>query len=185
MRTVLDLINEFGALSDTRIRRGGTLASSDEKRWEDLNTFFEQLMSQSGLTAQAGSPRLSAREIRQHLTDWNRIRVPSQACAILQLDDGCYRARLVNLSRGGAFVAAETLLEIGARPTLHVSGLGGEEDDVLELTGEVTWRMERVFPEEDFASGMGLRFVELQGETRDKLDSIVVAAIEKQLSGLW
>jgi len=186
MSKVLDLISELGALSDTKIRLGGNLPPADEERLGELRTFFDMLMSQTGLAVQGDSPALSASQIRQHFTDWNRLRVPANACAILLHEDRCHRARIVNLSRGGAFVASESLLPVGSRPTVYVSGMsGGDEDEVLELKGEVTWRVEKEFPQVDLPRGMGLRFLDVPEETRRKLDFLVVGVIEKQLASLW
>ena len=185
MSTVLDLIREFGALSDTKVRRGGTLAPSDDKRWEELNAFFEVLMSRSGLPVEGEKPPFTADEIRDHLTERNRLRVPVNRCAILYHQDSCHQARVVNLSRGGVFLASDTLLDVGSRPTLYLAGIGGDETEVMELTGEVTWRTERGVPEADLPRGMGFRFLDLSNDVREKLDSVVLGTIEKQLSSLW
>jgi hypothetical protein len=186
MSKVLDLISELGALSDTKIRLGGNLPPPDEERLGELRTFFDMLMTQTGLPVEGDAPSLSADQIRRHFTDWNRLRVPANACAVLLHEDRCHRARIVNLSRGGAFVASESLLPVGSRPTVYVSGMsGGSEDEVLELTGEVTWCVEKEFPQAELPRGMGLRFLDIPDETRHKLDFLVVAAIEKQLARLW
>ncbi len=185
MSTVLDLLREFGALGDTKVRRGGTLAPPDEKRWVELSAFFDVLMSQSGLQIEGEEPRYSAGEIREFLEDRNRVRVPASGCAILHYEGGCLRARLVNLSRGGAFLAAENLLDIGSHANVFLGGIHGNYDEVLELNGEVTWRTERGVSEADLPRGMGLRFLNLSETIQEKLDTFVLQTIERQISNLW
>jgi hypothetical protein len=185
VNTVLDLLREYGALSDTKVRRGGTLAPPDEKRWVELNAFFDVLMSQSGLHVEGEKPRFTAGEIREYLEDRNRVRVPASGCAILHYEGACLRARLVNLSRGGAFLAAETLLDIGSRANVFLAGVHGNFDEVLELDGEVTWQNEWGVSEADLPRGMGLRFVNLSETNQEKLDTFVLNTIERQISNLW
>ena len=36
MKTVVDLLAEYGALADTRTRRGGTLVNDDQSRFDEL-----------------------------------------------------------------------------------------------------------------------------------------------------
>ncbi len=49
MKTVLDLIAEFGALNDAKMRTGGNLPQGDEERWVELKAFYQLSMSQDGL----------------------------------------------------------------------------------------------------------------------------------------
>ncbi len=184
-RTVLDLIREFGALNDAKVRRGGSLPPSDEKRLEELTTFYEMLMSQPGLAVSAHKSSFSESDLRDHLTEWNRIRVPVEICAVLRHQGNFYAARIVNLSRNGVFLTSEALLDMGSRVVLLLPDVDGSSENALELKAEVTWRTSRGIPEADLPRGMGLHFVDLTPEEQEKLDSRVLETIEKQLSGLW
>ena len=43
MKTVLNLIGEFGALHDAKVRSGGSLPPEDEKRWAELKAVLPSL----------------------------------------------------------------------------------------------------------------------------------------------
>ncbi len=185
MRTVLDLIREFGALNDAKVRRGGSLPSSDEKRLEELKTFYDLLMSQAGLPVNADKPSFSESDLRDHLTEWNRIRVPAEICVVLRHEDNHYAGRVLNLSRNGVFLTSEVLFDVGSRLSLVMPDDDGSPDSALELKAEVTWHTKRGIPAADLPRGMGLHFIELTPDLQEKLDSRVLETIEKQLSGLW
>lgn len=186
MKTVVDLITEFGALSATRVRRGGTLAPGDRERWEELNAFFEHLMSGQGLFLDDSKIHFSSLDLRDSLSERDRLRVPVKAHAILQHADGCLNASVVNLSRGGAFLAAGTLLPVGLQSTVHLSDLpGARAKEVLELPGEVTWLTEGGEPDRYLPRGMGMRFLQLPSPLQERLDAIVLGIIEERLAQLW
>ncbi len=183
MSTVLDLIGEFGVLSDQKVRCGGELDAAAERRWKDLKAFFDTLMSQSTLPVRTPPP-FAANEIRRSLSE--RMRIPTEGYAIVRHEDGCHQARVVNLSRGGVYLGARNLLPIGARPTIYLAGIDGNfEDDVLESRGEVIWCTKRGIPEAALPRGMGVRFVDVTAETSERLESLIAGSIETQLSGLW
>jgi Tfp pilus assembly protein PilZ len=184
MKTVLDLIREFGVLSDAKVRRGGTLAEPDEKRWEELKRFYDLLMSQAGLPADS-APSISKTDLEQYLTDRARLRVPVRNYVLLRLGDSCHPCRVVNLSRSGVFVSSQTLFEVGARLHLHLANADEDEEDFLELEAEVIWATERGVPAVELPRGMGLRFVNVPPEPQEKLDAWVLDVLEKRLSCLW
>ncbi len=186
MKTTVDLIKEFGVLSDTRVRLGGTLAPSDQKRWEELKAFFEILMSQQGLRTLSERVPFSSRDLRDALAERERLRVPARGHAILQHEHGCLNASVVNLSRSGAYLAAETLFPVGIHTTVYLAELPGAEDgEILEFLGEVTWLSERGIPEADLPRGMGIRFVAMPEPLQERLDALVLGIIEQRLAHLW
>ena len=174
MKTVLDLISEFGALNDTKLRSGGSLPPEDEGRWAELKTFYELMMSREGLPLPQETPRFSAGDIRERLGDRERIRVPVETPIVFE-----------HQSRGGVFVASEILVDAGSLLTLYLAGIGGDEEDLLEATGEVVWRTKRGVPEADLPRGMGIRFVDFPEAAMERLDSYVVDTIAKRISALW
>ena len=185
MKNVLDLIREYGALSDTRVRRGGTLAPSDEERWAELNAFYDHLMTESGLHLDEEIP-FSSVELRDAVEDRDRLRVPSGGHAILQHEGGCLSARIVNLSRGGVFLAASTLFPVGIVTTVFLADVPGcTEGEILELEGEVTWVASSGVSKAGLPRGMGLRFVNVSEDLRERLDSLVLGILEQRLAHLW
>jgi len=185
VKNVVDLIREYGALSDARVRRGGTLAPSDEARWAELNAFYNHLMTESGLHPDAGNP-FSPVELRDSVEDRDRLRVPAGGHAILQHDGGCLSARVVNLSRGGVFLAASTLFPIGIRTTVSLADVpGSAEGEILELEGEVTWLAASGASEASLPRGMGLHFLDVPERLRERLDSLVLGILERRLAHLW
>ncbi len=185
MKTVLDLIGEYGALSDARVRRGGTLAPSDEERWAELNAFYDHLMTESGLQLDEEMP-FSSVELRDSVEDRSRLRVPSRGYAILRHEGGLLTASVVNLSRGGVFLAASTLFPVSIRTTVLLADVpGSAEGEVLELEGEVTWITARGVPEAGLPRGMGVHFLNVSECLRERLDALVLGILEQRLAHLW
>jgi len=185
MKTVLSLISEFGALNDAMMRTGGNLAPEDEKRWRELKAFYQVLMSQTGLEIDREVPLITADDIRDNLTDRERIRVPVEVPVVFEHDGAYLGGRVVNLSRGGLFIASETLLKVESQVTVYLSQIGPSSEGLLEIRGVVAWVTERGAPEIALPRGMGVQFTEYPSNVEGKLDSFVVETIAKKLSSLW
>ncbi len=98
----------------------------------------------------------------------------------------CWTARVVNLSRGGAFLAAETLLPIGFHIDVYLSDIPGVvEGEVLEVEGEVSWLAKYGVPDANLPKGMGICFLEMPADLRERMDSLVLGILEQRLSHLW
>lgn len=184
MKTVLDLLCEFGALNDAKIHCGGSLSPEDESRWTELKTFYDLLMSQKGLALDPGVPTFSASKIRDRMTVREGLRVRLEIYAVIYYQGEHHTARVVNLGRRGVFLASDALFEIGSRLAVNLVNIGSKKD-VLEVKGEVVWCTEVGIPESDLPRGMGIRFFEFSPATQERLDSFLIEIIEKQLSGLW
>jgi uncharacterized protein (TIGR02266 family) len=185
MKTVLDLICEFAALNDAKMRIGGNLPPEDEKRWTELKAFYGVLMSQDGLPLDRETPPITARDIREQMRDRERIRVPMNVPVVFQHNREHHTGRVVNLSRGGLFIASEFLLEVGALLTVYLSQIGSGSEDLLEIRGDIVWLTKHGVPEIDLPRGMGVQFTEFPTSAQQKLDSYVVETIAKKLSRLW
>jgi len=183
MKSVLDLIREFGTLSDAKVSAGGRLPPPEEKRWEELKAFYDLLMSQNSLPLGREVARFSASDIRQRVTSRERLRVPAERYAVLQHEGECHTVLLVNVSRGGVFVASDLLFEIGSRVTLYFTNIGNEK--LVELQGEIVWRTEQGIAAAHLPRGMGVRFVNFSPDDQKELDALVIETIQKRLSGLW
>ena len=185
MKTVLNLIGEFGALNDAKVRNGGTLPPEDEKRWAELKAFYEVLMAQSGLDLDREAPPITASDIREQLTDRERIRVPVEVPVVFQQGKQHHSGKVVNLSRGGTFIASEHLPEVGSHLTVYIPQVGSTSEEVLEIESEVVWLTKRGVPEIELPRGIGVQFTEYPTNAREKLDSFVVETIARKLSSLW
>jgi uncharacterized protein (TIGR02266 family) len=185
MKTVLDLIAEFGALNDAMMRTGGNLPPADKKRWAELKAFYELSMQQEGLDLDRDAPPITAAQIRERLHDRERIRVPMDASVAFQHADEHFTGRVINLSRTGLFLASSRLFENGARLEIYLSQIGRDTEELFEVKGEVAWVTKHGVPELDLPRGMGIRLVDSSKDAVDKLDSYVVETIARQLSRLW
>ena len=74
MKTLLDLIQEWAALNESKTVAGGALPPDGEARWDELRKFYELLMAQDGLCAYPAA-RYSASEIRSAVSTRSRLRV--------------------------------------------------------------------------------------------------------------
>jgi Tfp pilus assembly protein PilZ len=103
---------------------------------------------------------------------------------VVQHEGNSFDANVVNVSRGGVFLASETLAESGARLTVYIAGLSDDDEpgDMLELSGEVVWCADEGIPEARIRRGMGIRLVDLSDEAGERLESLVAKTIEKRLS---
>lgn len=185
MKTVVSLIGEFGALNNAKVRAGGSLPLEDEKRWAELKAFYDVLMAQTGLDLDREAPPITASDIREQLTDRERIRVSVEVPAVFQQGEQYHSAKVVNLSRGGMFIASEHLLEVGSHFTVYIPQVGSTSEEVLEIESEVVWVTKRGIPEIELPRGMGVQFTEYPTNAQEKLDSFVVETIVSKLSRLW
>ena len=79
-------------------------------------------------------------------------------------------ASITNISEMGIFVRTSEPLKIGTKLRLTFSPPGGEG---FELEGAVAW-VNRVKPDgENINPGMGVRFVDLQPEQRERLVEVI------------
>lgn len=185
MKTVLGLIGEFGALHDAKMRTGGSLPPEDEERWAELKAFYEVLMAQTGLDLHREASPITTNDIREQLTDRERIRVPVEVPVVFQEGKKHHSGKVVNLSRGGIFVATDHLSDVGAHLTVYIPQVGSTSEEVLEIESEVVWVTKRGVPEIDLPRGMGVQFTKYPTNAREKLDSFVVETIARKLSSLW
>lgn len=185
MKTVLDLIGEFAALNDDKVRCGGTLPPSSERRWYELKSFYDLLMTQNGLSRRPVTKRFSTTDISKHITSRERLRVPVELDMILRIKNEYQTVQVVNLSRGGVFLACDRLFPIGTRLTLFVANAyraGGAA--LFEAEGEVAWICEYGMAGTELPRGMGVRFSGNQKDVLKQLDSFVLETLELRLSGV-
>ena len=185
MKTVLDLIRKFDELNASKTREQDKFSLADEKRWEELKAMYDLLVFHSGLGRDEDGASFSEKEIRECLGDDSQLRVPVDAHAMIHHDGESFDASVVNLSRSGSFLACDTLVQAGERLVVYITGISEDDPgDVFELDAEVVWCAERGIPEARIRRGMGVRFVDVADETRERLGALVVHTIEKRLARL-
>lgn len=100
-------------------------------------------------------------------------------------DGDSFDASAVNLSRSDSFLTCDTLVQAGERLVVYITGISEDDPgDVFELNAEVVWFAKEGIAEARVRRGMGVRFVDVADETRERLGALVVHTIEKRLARL-
>lgn len=185
MKTVLDLIGEFASINDEKVRCGGKLPPDWERRWSELKSFYELLMTGNESPRRPLSRRFTADDIRVRVRDRERLRVPFALDVVLKCEDGYYAGEVVNLSRGGAFVSSQRILPADSPLILFLANPYVGKARLFEAEGEVIWANEGS-AEREHSRGMGVRFHKdgESGSVGYHLDCIIVDTLERQLSGV-
>ena len=184
MKTVLDLIGEFAALGDAKARCGGTLPPGSERRWGELKSFYDLLMAHSGLMRRPVTKRFTSRDNRKRVRSRDRLRVPVELEMVMRIGKDYQAVRVINVSRGGVFIASKQIYPVGTCLILFVANAYGGDEAMFEAEGEVAWLSEYGVSESDLPRGMGLRFLGDQDGVRHQLDAFVLEALEMRLSGI-
>ncbi len=121
MKTVLDLVGEFAALNDQKLRGGGKLPPDAERRWSELKGFYDLLTAHNGIARRPVSRHFSAQDIRRRVKDRQRLRVPTDLYAVVKVGEEYFPGRVMNLSGGGAFLTAEKMLPVDASLVLFLA----------------------------------------------------------------
>lgn len=184
MKTVLDLIGEFAALGDAKARCGGLLPPGSERRWTELKSFYDLVMAQNGLMKRPVTKRFTSKDIGKRIKSRDRLRVPVVLEMAMRIGNDYRSIQVINVSRGGVFIASERIHPVGTRLILYVANAYGGDEAMFEAEAEVVWLSEYGVPESELPRGMGLRFLGDQGAVRHQLDSFVLETLEIRLSGL-
>ncbi len=184
MKTVLDLIGEFAALNDAKARCKGKLPAGNEQRWFELKSFFDLLMEKNGLARRPVTKRFTTTDIKKRVTSRERLRVPVELEMVLQIGDDYLTVQVINISRGGVFLASDHIYPVGTKLVLYIANAYGGSKALFEAEGEVAWISEYGIEETSLPKGMGIRFVGDQEEVRHQLDSFVLETLEMRLSGI-
>jgi Tfp pilus assembly protein PilZ len=186
MKTVLDLVGEFAALNDGKVRAGGWLPPEFETRWSELKGFYDLLMAQNGLTRRPVTNPFTAKDIKSRVPDRQRLRVPADLYVVLKFQEEFLPGQVMNLSRGGVFLASQRVFPVSAELVLFLANPFGGQVGLFETDGEVVWSTEQGIAGSEVPHGMGVRFGkdDAQGLINRQLDSIVVETLERHLSGV-
>ena len=182
MKTLLDLIQEFALLDDAKTLGGGVMPPVEEKRWQELKDFYDLLMVQEGFR-ETPVARFSSEEIRRQVSNRMKLRVRTDMEVIVQRQSDFTSARVGNLSCGGALLLCDSLFEIGSPLTLNLTQIQRREG-IIWVEGEVVWYSNGGVTQSGPGYRMGVRFVGLEKEEGDKLDSYVVENIENRIQSL-
>ena len=184
MKTILDLIAEFAALNDAKVRRRGYLDPDDERRFQVLKGFYDLLMSRTGISARRVTRRFSAEDVLKKVTARKRLRVPIEVEMIYAIGGDYQAGTAINLSRGGLFLSSREVLPINTPVTIFLSSPEAIDHALVETPAEVVWATERGISEHLLPPGMGLSFLAKKGIVERYLDAMVVDALVRHLSGV-
>ena len=181
-KTLLDLIQEFAALNESKTLSNGLLSRKGEARWSELRDFYETLMVQNGLCPDPAS-RFSTDEIRETVVNRGRLRVRTDLATVVELDTDLHHARVGNLSCGGVLLLSDEGFDQGMLVTLHLADLS-QGDTVIPAEGQVVWGSDRGTSSSMYRFRMGIQFLGLEASEHESLDSFVVDSLEKKLLSL-
>lgn len=184
MKTVLDLIGEFAAVNDAKVRQGGTLPAEQQHRWEELKSFYDLLMAQNGHSTRPVTRRFSTANIQKRVTSRERLRVPVELDMILRVGGVYQTVQVVNVSRSGVFIASDKPYPAGTRMSLYLANAYGEGERTFEAEGEVVWTSGYGLADSELPRGMGVRFIGDRQGVRWQLDALVLETLEMRLSGV-
>ena len=153
MRDIAARFREYVSLDRKRAAEG--LSPAELRRWLNLKRSLGKTFS----------PDLTDR----HADLRGSLRVPARLAVSFGTVGELTRSLMTNLSRGGVFIATSDVLEIGAHVRLLVAI--EETGKTLEIPGEVV--SQNVDPGfETDQQGMGVRFLDVDGETREQIDRL-------------
>ena len=181
-RTLLDLIQEFAALNESKTLSNGLLSREGEARWNKLRAFYEMLMVQDGLCPDPAC-RFSAAEIRGKVVNRGRLRVQTDLETVVDLNADLHHARVGNLSCGGVLLLSDEGFDQGTLVTLHLANLSRGES-VIPTDGQVVWVSDSGGSNGTFRFRMGIQFLGLEASEHESLDSFVVDSLENKLLSL-
>ena len=184
MKTVLDLIGEFGVLNDAKVMWGGRLPDEAERRWEELKDFYDLLMSKSGIGPRPISRQFSAKDIEEKVTSRERLRVPLEMEMIFRAGEEFHAAKGVNVSRGGLYLSSPLVLPVNSTVTVYLASSDVTHESLLEAPGEVVWATEEGRDRASLPPGMGISFTTQEGLLERHLDAMVINSLVRHLSGV-
>jgi Tfp pilus assembly protein PilZ len=179
LSTLLDLIQEYATLNEAKTVARGVLPPALEARWAEVKRFYDLLMAQDGL-ARAPASRFSAAEIRERVASRGRLRVETELEIVVAHGASYHRARVSNLSRGGARIHGDDSFGIGEELTLHMASIS-RGDSVLPAAGRVRWQLDRGTSDGGFRYNTGVQFCDLDPVAEENLDAFVVDCLEAKL----
>lgn len=179
MKSELDLVGEFAELSDAKIDSWGSLPVASERRFEELKTFFDDLMRRRDEERLPPADRFETFEVRNAIPKGTRLRVPTSMNIFFCHGDTYAPARAANLSRGGIFLGSEVTLTPGERLTIYMPNLGRGYESLFETAVDVVWTTrDHLAPDR----GMGVRFHDLYLDAEEQLESFIVAFLRDRIS---
>jgi hypothetical protein len=181
-KTLLDLIQEFAVLNESKTLSGGKLPPVEEGRWSALKDFYDFLMAQDGLCPDPAC-RFSAAQIRETVVNRGRLRVRTDLETVVDLDSDLHHARVGNLSCGGVLLLSDDGFDQGTLVTLHLANVS-RGASVIPTEGQVVWKAESRGSNGTFRYRMGIQFLGLEESEHESLDSFVVDSIENKLLSL-
>jgi uncharacterized protein (TIGR02266 family) len=143
-----------------RKRSSGELSPAELRRWVALKRLLGRTFS-PGVSEEQADRRTSLRvptKMKVHFASLGELR----------------ESLMTNLSRGGLFLATRHLLDIGTRVVLRIDVEEGGR--VLEVPAEVV--CQNLGPRLARRRGIGLRFLDMDDDTRREIDRLYERRLE-------
>lgn len=179
MKSELQLVREFSELNEAKIDSWGTLPRANEKRFQELKRYFDDLMLRRAKERLPPEDRFETVEIRSAIPLRSRLRIPTNMSGFFCHEHGYAPARSANLSRGGLFLGSEVTLDPGERLTVYMPNLGRGYENLFETTVDVVWAAREPLAQ---GRGMGVSFRDLSTQAEAQLDDFVVAFLRDRIS---
>jgi Tfp pilus assembly protein PilZ len=161
MQDVASQFREYARLE--RQRSSGELSPAELARWMELKRAL----------ARRFSPDLPDGQADRRAS----LRVPTQMRVSFHSALELRGSLMTQLSKGGLFVRAQRLLDIGSRVTLNIHI--EEDGEVLQVPAEVV--SHNLGPRfESGAQGMGMRFLEMKPEVEREIAKLYDRALREQ-----
>ena len=118
-------------------------------------------------------------EIEESETEDKRLleRISLKWPVVLEKDDEKTETQTTNICISGAFILHSSPLDIGERFNIT---LNIPEHPEITLEGEVVWNNSNVPEDKVVSRGMGIRFIRLSRENREKLNQILDVSRKKE-----
>lgn len=183
MKTILDLVEEYAALNDEKVVCGGTLPPRAERRWAELKSFYDLLISSKAAELREAPARVSVTEVLSRVRSRRRLRVPIETELVFKFGDEFHDALALNVSRRGLFLSSRILPPVRSALTVYLAGPPAEEETLLEAPGRVAWVTQNGFSP-SVPPGMGVSLKGGHEDLETYLDTLVVEALAEHLSGV-
>jgi hypothetical protein len=179
LRNLLDLIQEYATLNEAKTVARGVLPPALEARWAELKRFYDMLMAQDGLARDPAS-RFTPVQIRERVVARTRLRVDTDLEIVVVHGPDYHRARVGNMSLGGALILCDAAFAGDDELTLLMANVS-RGASVLPTSGRVRWQADRGKGDGTFRYRAGVQFIDLGEAEARTLDAFLVDSLETKL----
>jgi len=132
--------------------------------WFFYSIIKRRLGAEQSFQLSSSSQRFNGKEMRRH------PRLEISWPAVVEIGHASIKARLKDISLGGAFVVCDDSLPPNEKLRLYVEE---PNEDTFALNAEVVWSNMNVPREKVIHRGMGIRFVQNTAAARKRLEEVI------------